>query len=224
MNMLKRVLLLCLFTLFLISLPGITYGAERQPNGPCEKGDTCKKALSGGTFVCKPDFNTDGTPKFDANLKTRLYACLPASSVEKVFGAIDPPEIIAQFLKSDSTGASAISQFLSNFIALLFSIAAIVLIFMIIWGALDWTTSGGDKEKLAGAQKRIVHAIIGMILFAVAFAGLAILGRFTGFTLFKGQNYLKTSTFDGKIYEVLCKDGKWYRTNGKDPDEVCRNK
>ena len=108
--------------------------------------------------------------------------------VECKFGQITPPSPIAGFLGTDITGAAGISKFLSNLVTLIYIVAAIVLIFMLLWGAFDWMTSEGDKEKLAAAQKRIINAVIGIILFAVAFAIIAILGQFTGFTFFAGQN------------------------------------
>lgn len=111
----------------------------------------------------------------------------PDPRIECKFGTIAAPSPLAEFLKKNPTGSGAISQFLSNGIILFYSIAAIVLLFMILWGAFQWMTSGGDKEQLASAQKRILNAIIGIILFALAFAIIQVLGRFTGFTFFKGQ-------------------------------------
>ena len=113
---------------------------------------------------------------------------LLADNTQQIFGKITPPSPIAGFIGKDETGAVGISKFLSNLILLIYSIAAIVLIFMLIWGAFEWLTSGGDKEKISAAQKRIINAIIGIILFAVAFAIIAVLGQFTGFTFFAGQN------------------------------------
>lgn len=113
---------------------------------------------------------------------------LLAADIKDIFGTITPPSPIANFIGSDKTGAGAISQFLSNLVNLIFSVAAIVLIFMILWGAFEWLTSGGDKEKLSSAQKRIINALIGILLFAVAFAIIAVIGQFTGFRFFVGQN------------------------------------
>lgn len=114
---------------------------------------------------------------------------LLAQNVKDLLGTISPPPAIQNLLKDDATGAAGISKFLNNLIGLFFSAAAIVLIFMLIWGAFDWITSGGDKEKLQSAQRKIISAIIGIILFAVIFAALAVLGQFTGFEFFTGQNY-----------------------------------
>lgn len=112
----------------------------------------------------------------------------PDPRVECRFGTITPPSPIADFLgSSDKTGAGAISKFLSNFVTLIYSAAAIVLIFMLLWGAFDWMVSGGDKEAVAKARNRIINAFIGILLFAVAFAIIQVLGQFTGFTFFAGQ-------------------------------------
>ncbi len=110
---------------------------------------------------------------------------LLADTVENTFGTITPPSPLANFIGTDTTGAGAIGKFLSNGIELIYSVAAIVLILMIIWGAFQWLMSGGDKEALASAQKRILNALIGIILFSVAFAVIKVIGDFTGFTFFK---------------------------------------
>lgn len=105
------------------------------------------------------------------------------TEISKIFGKIDAPQAIHNF----GFGGAGISKLLSNIIALFYSLAIIVLIFMIMWGAWDWLTSEGDKEKLSSAQKKIVNALIGILLFAVAFAIIQIMGTFTGFQFFVGQ-------------------------------------
>lgn len=99
-------------------------------------------------------------------------------------GTISPPPAIQAF----GPGSAGISKFLSNAIALFYIVAAIVLVFMILWGAFDWMISEGDKEKVANARNRILNAIIGIILFAAAFAIIRVIGTFTGFQFFTGQN------------------------------------
>ena len=107
------------------------------------------------------------------------------ADIKDTFGTISPPPAIKDFAGPDKSGAAGISNFLSNLVVLIYSAAAIVLIFMLLWGAFEWMTSGGDKEKLSSAQRRIINAIIGIILFAVAFAVIAVLGQFTGFEFFE---------------------------------------
>lgn len=104
------------------------------------------------------------------------------------FGTIKVPPELAPFTAGDPTGAGGISKFFSNFIALFYSVAILVLILMLIWGAFDWLTSEGDKEKIAAARGKLINAVIGIMLFAVAFAVIQVLGAFTGFKFFVGQH------------------------------------
>lgn len=119
------------------------------------------------------------------------------NSIPGIFGTVTPPSPIAGY-----TGAMGISKFLSNAVILIYSLAAVVLVFMILWGAFEWIISEGDKEKISAAQKKIINAIIGIALFAAAFAIISVLGIFTGFKFFKGQN---GSTPTPRVY--LCSNG-----------------
>lgn len=109
------------------------------------------------------------------------------ADIGQIFGNIAPPSPIAQFAGGNTTGATGISTFLSNLISLIYIFAAIALLFMLLWGAFDWITSEGDKEKVASAQRKIINAFIGIMLFAVAFAILRVLSAFTGFEFFQGS-------------------------------------
>lgn len=112
---------------------------------------------------------------------------LIADKVEDTFGKISPPPAIEAFVNKNPTGSEGISSLLSNLIQLFYSLAAVVLIFMLLWGAYDWITSEGQKEKLESAKNKIINAIIGIILFAVAFAVIQVIGQFSGFQFFVGQ-------------------------------------
>ncbi|MEK7616566.1 MAG: pilin [Patescibacteria group bacterium] len=104
--------------------------------------------------------------------------------VECKFGTISPPPALIPFTAPDPSGTAGISQFLTNLVRLIYVIAAIVFIFMILWGAFDWMTSEGDKEKIARARDKIINAVVGILLFAAAYAIIQILGQFTGFKFF----------------------------------------
>lgn len=228
--MLKSILLLLTVCYVLFLGNSTVLAAVKEPKGPCNPGDTCNKDSKGQTFACQPDFNSDGTPKLDAITNKRLYACLPAG-IGSTFGTITPPSSIAQFLSGDQTGATAISKFLSNLVQLIYIFAAITLLFVLLWGAFDWITSEGDKEKVAAAQRKLINAIIGIMLFAVAFAILKVLGIFTGFTFFEGQNYTVTDrNSKGEIMRIQCTSGihngvPYVNSDGspiKDPASWCQ--
>lgn len=114
----------------------------------------------------------------------------PAGSVniKTVFGEINPPPELNPFIQRGGSGAGGISLFLNNLIILIYIVAGVVFVFTLLWGALQWLTSGGDKEAVAGARNRIIHAFIGIILFAVAFAIIKVVGTFTGFNFTARQN------------------------------------
>ncbi|MCL4365688.1 pilin [Patescibacteria group bacterium] len=180
--MIKRIIILVIIVAFFGSIDA--FAKEVRPGDPCTPGDTCCNKTSGaciddGLFACQFIQND--------NVGKPTYQC-KESQFGKSFGKIQAPAPLAGFLQKDPTGAGAISNFLSNAIILIYSLAAIVLIFMLLWGAFEWLTSGGDKEKISSAQKRIINAIIGILLFAIAFAIIAVLGQFTGFKFFEGQN------------------------------------
>lgn len=108
--------------------------------------------------------------------------------IKDKFGTISPPPALKGLVEEEAkTPGGGISFFFSNLITLIYGVATLVLIFMLLWGAWDWMTSGGEKEKLESAQRRIVNAVVGLMLFAVAFAVIQVLGQFTGFKFFAGQ-------------------------------------
>lgn len=109
------------------------------------------------------------------------------ADVKDVFGTISPPPELKGLLAKDPSGAGGLGVFFSNLITLIYTIATVVLIFMLLWGAFDWITSEGDKEKLGGARNKIINAFIGIMLFAAAFGVIKVLGQFTGFKFFVGQ-------------------------------------
>ena len=48
--------------------------------------------------------------------------------------------------------------------------AGIALFVFLVWGGIEYMTSGGDKAKTETAQKRITSAIIGVAIIASSFA------------------------------------------------------
>jgi hypothetical protein len=146
------------------------------------------------------------------------------TDIESVFGKISPPPAISNLTQGDPTGAKGISTFLSNFVVLIFSISAVVLLFMVLWGAFDWIMSEGDKEKLANAQKKLINAFIGIIILSIAFAVISVLGTFTGFRFFEGQGIQVTRWPDGTVREIVCPNGARISGKVENPEVECKNR
>lgn len=78
-------------------------------------------------------------------------------------------------------GYKDLGKFVSNIITLSFTIALLVVLVMLIWGAFEWITSGGDKEAIGKARGRIINALIGLAVLAIAFALARVAAQFLGF-------------------------------------------
>mgnify|MGYP001595922330 CR=1 FL=1 len=79
-------------------------------------------------------------------------------------------------------GFSDIGQFITNALSLAFVIGIIVVLVMFVVGAIQWISSGGDKEGVGAARGRITHAIIGLVILAVSYALFHLAAQFVGFT------------------------------------------
>ncbi len=80
-------------------------------------------------------------------------------------------------------GFTSLGNFISNFLTLAMAVAVLVVLVMLIWGAFEWITSGGDKDAVGKARGRIINALIGLAVLAVAFALARVAGQFLGFNL-----------------------------------------
>ena len=94
-----------------------------------------------------------------------------------------PSVALAQDLKikAPTQGYSDLGAFVTNILTLAFGLAILVVLVMLIWGAFEWITSGGDKETVGKARGRIINALIGLAVLAVAFALTKVGAQFLGF-------------------------------------------
>ena len=58
--------------------------------------------------------------------------------------------------------------FIGGGIRIFLYIAMFFLLMYMLWGGLDWISSGGEKEKIAKAQGKITNAVIGIIVVIAA--------------------------------------------------------
>lgn len=106
-------------------------------------------------------------------------------NVKDVIGTITPPQELNDIVNNpDGTRrnpSQALGLIISNLVKIVYAVAGILLLFMLIYGAIQWMTSGGSKEGIQTAQKRIVAAIVGFILLALAALVANLIARVTGF-------------------------------------------
>ncbi len=82
------------------------------------------------------------------------------------FGKVNAPPG-SEFVKDDPVGG--FGKVITFAIQIVFLVAGLAALVYLLWGALDWLMSEGQKEKLSKAQSKIVNAIIGLLLVVVAF-------------------------------------------------------
>jgi len=63
-------------------------------------------------------------------------------------------------------------------------VAAILVFAYLIFGGIQWITSGGDKNKAEEARNKITAAIIGLIIVAASYAVINLVVNFLGFGSF----------------------------------------
>jgi len=73
-----------------------------------------------------------------------------------------------------------------NLITLALVIAGVVLAFMLITAGIQWISSGGDKEALAAAQKKLTTALIGAVILFSTWVIMNIVRGFFGLETIRG--------------------------------------
>ena len=63
---------------------------------------------------------------------------------------------------------------------LLFYLAAFLAVVMVVISGIQWIASGGDPGRIAGARKRLLYSIIGLLVVASAFLILNVLTGILG--------------------------------------------
>lgn len=85
---------------------------------------------------------------------------------------------------NNGIGAStSLGTIIKNATTTIFAIAAILVLAMLIWGGVEWVLSGGDKEKVANARKRIIASLIGLAIIALAFFIVSVFGQILHFNV-----------------------------------------
>jgi hypothetical protein len=86
---------------------------------------------------------------------------------------------------SPGTGfATDITTLLNAVLSFIMVIAALLVFFYLIWGGINWITSGGDKGKTEAARNKIVAAVIGILIIASSYAVTLLVLNFLGFKSF----------------------------------------
>jgi hypothetical protein len=95
------------------------------------------------------------------------------------------------FLKLPAGYATDIGTLINDLLRMVMVVAALLVFGQLIWGGINWITSGGDKTKTEAARAKIVAAVVGLIVVASSFAVLQLTLTFLGISSL--NELLKTS-------------------------------
>jgi hypothetical protein len=77
--------------------------------------------------------------------------------------------------------AANLSVWLNAILSFVMIVSALLVLLYLIWGAIEWITSGGDKGKVDQARQKIIAAVIGIIIVAASYAVFLLVLNFVGF-------------------------------------------
>jgi UDP-N-acetylmuramyl pentapeptide phosphotransferase/UDP-N-acetylglucosamine-1-phosphate transferase len=81
------------------------------------------------------------------------------------------------------TGVGFFQEIVPRMIGLAFLVGVVVFFFIMILGAIQWITSGGDKAAVEGARGKLTNAIVGVVILLSLFALLKIVEDFFGINI-----------------------------------------
>lgn len=81
------------------------------------------------------------------------------------------------FFKFDSIG-----DFVANLFQVALIMGSIMTFFYLIWGGIQWITSGGNQEAAKGAKEKITDAVMGLALLAAVWIIWRLIIYFLGIT------------------------------------------
>ena len=85
-------------------------------------------------------------------------------------------------------------RMISSIIGLLTIIAGIWFLIQMLLGGYMWISSGGDKQSVQNAQKKIWNAVLGLLIVIISYAITGIIGIFLGFDILNPANLLYSLT------------------------------
>jgi hypothetical protein len=127
-------------------------------------------------------------------LSTSVTVSSLASSVLPV-GAQRTIDIANTSVDPGQGFATDFGRLINAVLSFVMVIAALLVFLYLIWGGIEWITSGGDKGKTESARNKITSAVIGLIVVAASYAILTLALNFLGFSDL--NDVLRTRTIQG---------------------------
>lgn len=80
--------------------------------------------------------------------------------------------------KAGQSGIVFFQKLIPSLVIIALAIGVLIFFYNLIAGAIQWISSGGDKEGVSQARKRISNALIGLVILFAFFAITALVEYF----------------------------------------------
>ena len=81
------------------------------------------------------------------------------------------------------SGVGFFQDLLPRLVGLALVVGLLIFFFIMITGAIQWITSGGDKAALENARGKISSALVGLVILLALFAFIKLLESFFGINI-----------------------------------------
>ncbi len=81
------------------------------------------------------------------------------------------------------SGEEFFQKLLPALVTLALVVGVLTFLFMLITGAIQWISSGGDKQALESARNKVNNAVIGLVVLFVTFAVMQFIEGFFGINI-----------------------------------------
>lgn len=133
---------------------------------------TTSSDTKGGQIITT---NQDGTMFLTTQVAT------PAGSSTQITGTTRPNMLNTSPITVPTGFAQSFQLLFNSVLSTVMMICALLVLFYLIAGALQWITSGGDKGKIEQARNKMFAAVVGIIIVASSYAILILILNFLGF-------------------------------------------
>jgi len=103
----------------------------------------------------------------------RILAQIPIGTIN----GIGP---LGNTASSNIQATNLFAKTISNLIGIMTIVGGIWFVFQMFQGAFAWMSSGGDKQGVQTAQKKITNAILGLFITVASYAIILTVGRLFG--------------------------------------------
>ena len=93
-------------------------------------------------------------------------------------------EITITIQKPSNVKITDFGKLIGSIVGVALTLATLAAFLFLIWGGIQWITSGGDKAGVESAQHRIQAALLGLLIVFATWALFTVVGSFLGINVF----------------------------------------